>query len=416
MSGEFRLIEGHTMIDNLSSPNHSSSPAMPAIPGISAAPSPAASDSAGGSNGLSSPQDSFASTLQSRLKAMAVSKAPQSKAPVSTEALDAQHLQATLAISLAASASSQGKEASAADLPALALAATADLKAIVKQDKTGKSEDSNEELPALATEPPATVPIIALPISSSAIATNTIAPGTQVIQGNSKSRGDDSTVDLLDQRPSDSAAPTAILAAPAEKSGKDTLKPGDSIGDTAFSDLIKTSTAHAGSSPIQAQTQIQTPTSALPLPLREVPTPVTSAAWGSDVGNQVSWMVSQRESRAELVLNPPHLGRIEVSITLNGDQASANFVSANPEVRDALHDALPRLREVLADAGVSLGQANIGSGSSSQNGNGAEKGRNSPGDSFSSTALPLLGSTNAPTLSGSSPSIARGQGLIDLFA
>jgi flagellar hook-length control protein FliK len=45
---------------------------------------------------------------------------------------------------------------------------------------------------------------------------------------------------------------------------------------------------------------------------------------------------------------------------VSGDQASANFVAANPQVREALENALPRLREALGDVGIQLGQANVG--------------------------------------------------------
>jgi flagellar hook-length control protein FliK len=126
-------------------------------------------------------------------------------------------------------------------------------------------------------------------------------------------------------------------------------------------------------------------------------------------------MTHQRESRADLVLNPPNLGRIEVSITLNGDQASASFVSASAEVRDALQGSLPRLREVLADAGVFLSQANIGP-ESFQQGNGTEKGRKSADDHFAPAAASLLGSDEGSLASAAGQPASRGQGLIDLFA
>jgi len=49
------------------------------------------------------------------------------------------------------------------------------------------------------------------------------------------------------------------------------------------------------------------------------------------------------------------------------------FVSASPEVRTALEGAMDRLREALANNGISLGQAQVGSespGQSADNGNG----------------------------------------------
>ncbi|MDD5176117.1 MAG: flagellar hook-length control protein FliK [Sterolibacterium sp.] len=95
-------------------------------------------------------------------------------------------------------------------------------------------------------------------------------------------------------------------------------------------------------------------------PSLPVQTPVGARGWDGEVSDKLVWMVGRQEQRAELVLNPPQLGRVEVSLSMSGGQTSALFVSANPAVRDALEAALPRLREILADAGVNLGQAQVG--------------------------------------------------------
>jgi flagellar hook-length control protein FliK len=86
---------------------------------------------------------------------------------------------------------------------------------------------------------------------------------------------------------------------------------------------------------------------------------VGSPGWTEEVGNRVAWLANRSESKAELVLTPPQMGRIEVSLSVKGDQATASFISSNPVVREALEAALPRLREVLADAGVQLGQTQV---------------------------------------------------------
>jgi flagellar hook-length control protein FliK len=96
-----------------------------------------------------------------------------------------------------------------------------------------------------------------------------------------------------------------------------------------------------------------------PVPQLPIPTPVTHRAWAEDAGNRLVWMVGRNESKAELVLTPPHLGKLEVSIHVNGDQTIAHFVAATSAARDALEQAMPRLREVLQQAGISLGQTNV---------------------------------------------------------
>jgi flagellar hook-length control protein FliK len=81
--------------------------------------------------------------------------------------------------------------------------------------------------------------------------------------------------------------------------------------------------------------------------------------WDAEVGQKVVWMVNRTESRAELTLTPPHMGKVDVTIDDEGDQTSASFVAASPAAREALEQALPRLREILADAGITLGQASV---------------------------------------------------------
>lgn len=103
-----------------------------------------------------------------------------------------------------------------------------------------------------------------------------------------------------------------------------------------------------GSEPVRLQSALGTP------------------QWQAEFSDRVQFMSRNNESRAELVLTPPQLGRIEVSLNINGDQASALFVSANPEVRTALEAAMDRLREALASNGITLGQADVGSESSGQ--------------------------------------------------
>ena len=68
-------------------------------------------------------------------------------------------------------------------------------------------------------------------------------------------------------------------------------------------------------------------------------------------GRQMQW--------AELTLNPPHLGNVEVRLSLSGNEAGAHFFAAQPSVREAIEAALPRLREMLAEAGLSLGQTQV---------------------------------------------------------
>jgi flagellar hook-length control protein FliK len=61
-------------------------------------------------------------------------------------------------------------------------------------------------------------------------------------------------------------------------------------------------------------------------------------------------------------------------LNVSNDSASASFSSAQPEVRAALEAAMPRLREMMADAGIQLGNATVSSGMSDQNNGSAQAG------------------------------------------
>jgi len=142
---------------------------------------------------------------------------------------------------------------------------------------------------------------------------------------------------------------------------------------------------------------------------------VGTTAWKNDVANNVAWMANQGHSRAELVLTPPELGRVGISLSISGDQATATFVSANPAVREALENAMPRLREVLADAGVTLGQTHVGTDTFGQSANSRENGDN---PSWNQTSQALASDvTSTARVTGTSGSWhSSGRGMVDVFA
>ena len=169
--------------------------------------------------------------------------------------------------------------------------------------------------------------------------------------------------------------------------------------------------AAAGHAAIEAAAPRNVPAAAGHAVLRE---PVGSPGWGEEVGNRLVWLAQRAEGQAELVLNPPQMGRVEVSLALKGDQATASFAAANPVVREALEAALPRLREMLAEAGIQLGQAQVGAENSRQWAQQQKHGDNSALDparaSFANAAL------SSVSLGGPSTGLKGGRGLVDVYA
>jgi flagellar hook-length control protein FliK len=107
--------------------------------------------------------------------------------------------------------------------------------------------------------------------------------------------------------------------------------------------------------------------SAAPAVLTRSLTPeVGSSEWGKALGQQVIHMGKGGEQVAELQLNPPGLGPLKVTLSMNDHQVQAMFVSAHSSVRAAVEAALPQLRMTLADNGISLGNTSVNAESQQQ--------------------------------------------------
>jgi len=146
------------------------------------------------------------------------------------------------------------------------------------------------------------------------------------------------------------------------------------------------------------------------LPQFTIPAHTGQRAWAEEIGNRVMWMLGRAESRAELILTPPLLGKVEVSIHLNGDQSTAQFFASSQSAREALEQAMPRLRELLAQAGINLGEANV---------NTSAEERTQDGEKTHRTGAHTLdapdGDGDAPVITGSHWTRLN-NGLIDTFA
>ena len=88
-------------------------------------------------------------------------------------------------------------------------------------------------------------------------------------------------------------------------------------------------------------------------------TPLGHSAWPAEFSQKVSWISTQKNQVAELHLNPPDLGPINIVLKISDNQATALFTSPHSAVRDAIENALPKLRESLAENGIMLGNATV---------------------------------------------------------
>jgi flagellar hook-length control protein FliK len=79
---------------------------------------------------------------------------------------------------------------------------------------------------------------------------------------------------------------------------------------------------------------------------------------------RVSSMLSINNKEAEIRLDPPEMGSMQIRIRSDAEQAQINFVVQNQQAKEALEQSLPRLREMLAQQGIELGESSISYGQS----------------------------------------------------
>lgn len=92
-----------------------------------------------------------------------------------------------------------------------------------------------------------------------------------------------------------------------------------------------------------------------------------TAAWQQELGQQLMLYTRNGIHNAELRLNPKELGALQINLRLNNDQAQLHFVTGNHQVKAALEAAMPHLRTLLDESGITLGQSSVGSDASAWN-------------------------------------------------
>lgn len=149
--------------------------------------------------------------------------------------------------------------------------------------------------------------------------------------------------------PAGSAAAGRFLPA-----GPDALEPRTGLES-------KPAQRHAAETALPAGVNIATiaPAQVAHAAMAAIATHVAAPGWDRGLGDKMLWMAGQQIQVAELHLNPPELGPLQITLSVNNDQASAQFVSQHAAVREAIETAMPRLREMLAEGGITLGNTSV---------------------------------------------------------
>jgi flagellar hook-length control protein FliK len=149
-------------------------------------------------------------------------------------------------------------------------------------------------------------------------------------------------------------------------------------------------------------------------PVFMLPSPPGTPEFADQVAERVVWMAGQKLDRAQIRLNPAHLGPISVDVSVGEDGANITFTAQHAMTRDALEQALPRLREMFSGSGLALAGADVaGQGPDTRQGE-PEGSAAGAGDSL--TAAGTDGAADAaPVAETPVPSHPGGRGLIDTY-
>ncbi|HGM6068140.1 TPA: flagellar hook-length control protein FliK [Stenotrophomonas maltophilia] len=264
----------------------------------------------------------------------------------------------------------------------LAVPLPADPAAALPAPAVAATDAGGVALPAAAAQPAAAVvPAAATPAAAATEGKANAASGTEpattlplpeMLPGKRGERGEDGDATLIGER---TTAP--LLHAPANAAVQD-LKAALAAGNAIFNG-------------------------------EPTPKPVLGDdGFDQAIGARLGWLADQKIGHAHIRLSPDDMGPVDVRLQLNGDKVHASFSSPHVDVRQALENSLPRLRELLGEQGFQLAHADVGHQAPGGDGNASGP---SGGGGLAGDGEPTPGDGSV-----SSAQLIRQRGLLDAYA
>lgn len=114
------------------------------------------------------------------------------------------------------------------------------------------------------------------------------------------------------------------------------------------------------------------------------------AGFNQAVAEKVVIAAGQNLRVANIQLDPPELGALQIRLQVGADQqVSVSFTSPHGNVRDAVEQSIPRLREMLEEQGLSLGESSVNDQSGQGSGDAQEGSDAGQGQYLASEGEPL---------------------------
>ncbi|KVA32950.1 flagellar hook-length control protein [Burkholderia cepacia] len=252
--------------------------------------------------------------------------------------------------------------------------------------------------------------------SASTASTGATAPLTPKVPTFDRTLADAKGALATQQTPAQATAQALQVNANAQSGEQHALAAaGDATDPAASATLAAGATAAAAT---QANLQLSPAAGAIAAANAHVLAPhVGTPDWTDALSQKVVFLSNAHQQSAELTLNPPDLGPLQVVLRVADNHAHALFVSQHAQVRDAVEAALPKLREAMESGGLGLGSATVSDGGfASQQQNpqssfaGGQSSRRGSGGS-SAVDAPVDAAQSAPVAA----SVSRA-GLVDTFA
>ncbi|WP_019894241.1 flagellar hook-length control protein FliK [Hydrogenovibrio halophilus] len=98
----------------------------------------------------------------------------------------------------------------------------------------------------------------------------------------------------------------------------------------------------------------------LPGQLQTLSQPSRSPNWSQALGHRVLYMANHKLQEAKITLNPEKLGSIQVKLNVDKDQAvHVSMLTQQGTTREAIEQAMPKLKEMLENAGMKFGSMDV---------------------------------------------------------
>ncbi|ABK09817.1 MULTISPECIES: flagellar hook-length control protein FliK [Burkholderia] len=210
-------------------------------------------------------------------------------------------------------------------------------------------------MPATGTSAAAT------PTAPAATASNAAAPLTPKVPTFDRTLADAKGALATQQTPTQVTPQTLQADANAQSGAQHALAAASNATDPAASATLAAGATAAAAA--QANLQLSPAAGAIAAANAHALAPhVGTADWTDALSQKVVFLSNAHQQSAELTLNPPDLGPLQVVLRVADNHAHALFVSQHAQVRDAVEAALPKLREAMEAGGLGLGSATVSDG------------------------------------------------------